>query len=581
MTKRSISLFMWGYQEHFRLSVQRLAREVLKTLGVSVDVAALLVGTRRPNHENRNDVCVEPEDGQWPLALFDGLLASVEDVYSKHRLQGIFYGDEPSNRDKPERMRRDSVSTAVGRALKPFDAKNHVISFVGESRAVGDFYVVPALQVPEALLRKFPPLRKQPRRHEVIGNGHLSLIHAALEAVLHEATTALQLPEPGRHLSDDMRRPSEIVHIAAEAFMHTPGKAISKQYIHADMFNRLNVISSLLYEGARGVGRLILADPSSPSIEHLMRFRTPVKIHDPRWTRKVLQLAGPHAALIADHERVYGLGRLSPTYNPDDQNVFTVDFLDHYSWELRCGDLVLLRSLYGEPTLPSEIVEEDAFTSTLARLFPASTEDERMRIWDLFNAAARQKIGSMIVVAEDAESEAARLASQGTSIEAVQMSIDLLRQASSIDGSILLDPHGYCHAIGVILDGVANEDCTPSRGSRFNSAVRYVSTGQARRLAIVVSDDRTVDVFPAVRPRQSRKEIAAHITALKAATHENYHQSLNWLEARRFYLNEGECAVVNAAVGRINDRELEVGEIRIQRDAFKVDPEFDESYLVD
>lgn len=218
---------------------------------------------------------------------------------------------------------------------------------------------------------------------------------------------------------------------------------------------------------------------------------------------------------------MYGLGRLSSTHNPGDQNVFTVDFLDHYNWELRCGDLVLLRSLYGAPTLPSEIVEEDAFTSNLARLFPASTEDERMHIWDLFNAAARQKIGSMILVAEDAESEAARLASQGTSIEPVQMSIDLLRQASSIDGSILLDPHGYCHAIGVILDGVANEQCTPSRGSRFNSAVRYVSTGEARRLAIVVSDDRTVDVFPAVRPRQSRTEIAAHIAALKVATHEN------------------------------------------------------------
>lgn len=571
---------MWGYQPHFRFGVEYVAREVLKALGATVDVTALLVGARRPGHGNRNDVCVEPEDGQWPLALFDGLLASVEDVYSKHELQGVFYGDEPSNHDKPEWMRRNSVSTAVGRALKPFDAENGVISFVGESRTVGDFYVVPVLQIPEMLFRKFPPLKERPRGHEDLGNGHLSLIHAALETVLNEATTALQLPDPGRSLSGGMRRPSEIVRIAAEAFMHTPGKAISQQYVHADMFNRLNVISSLLYEGARGVGRLILADPSSPSIEHLMRFRTPVKFHDPRWTRKVLQLAGPHAALIADHERVYGLGRLSPTYHPDDQSVFTVDFLDHYNWELRCGDLVLLRSLYGEPTLPSEIVEEDAFTSNLARLFPASTEDERTRIWDLFNAAARQKFGSMIVVAEDAESEAARLASQGTSIEAARMSVDLLRQASSIDGSILLDPHGYCHAIGVILDGVANSDCTPSRGSRFNSAVRYVSSGHARRLAIVVSDDRTVDVFPAVRPRQSRKEIAAHIAALKAATHENYHQSLNWLEARRFYLNEEECNVVNAAVGRINDRELELGEIRILRDPFQVDPEFDESYLL-
>ena len=572
---------MWGYQEHFRLSVQYVAREVLKSLGISVDVTALLVGTRRPDQKNRNDVCVEPEDGQWPLALFDGLLASVEDAYAKHGSHGIIYGDEASNREQPEWIRRDCVSTAVGRALKPFDAENDVISFVGDSRTVGAFYVVPVLQVPELIFRKFPPLKEQPRRHEVIGNGHLSLIHAALETVLNEATTALQLTDPGRSLSDGMRRPSEIVHIAAEAFMHTPGKAISRQYVHADMFNRLNVISSLLYEGARGVGRLILADPSSPSIEHLLRFSNPVKINDSRWTRKVLQLAGPHAALIADHECVYGLGRLSPTYNPDDQNVFTVEFLDHYNWELRCGDLILLRSLYGEPTLPSEIVEEDAFTSTLARLFPGSTADERLHIWELFNAAARQKVGSMIVVAEDAESEAERLASQGTSIQPVQMSIDLLRQVSSIDGSILLDPHGYCHAIGVILDGVANEQCTPSRGSRFNSAVRYVSTGEARRLAIVVSDDRTVDVFPTLRSRQSRKEIAAHIAAMEVATHDNYRPSLNWLEARMFYLSEGECTVVNAAIDRIDNREYELGEIRFQKTAFKADPEFDESYLTD
>src|SRR5690349_15051245 len=113
---------MWGYQPHFRIWVEYVAREVLKALGATVDVTALLVGALRPGHKNRNDVCVEPEDGQWPVALFDGLLSSVEDIYSKHELQGVFYGDEPSNHDKPEWMRRDSVSTAVGRALKPFDA---------------------------------------------------------------------------------------------------------------------------------------------------------------------------------------------------------------------------------------------------------------------------------------------------------------------------------------------------------------------------------------------------------------------------------------------------------------------------
>lgn len=100
-------------------------------------------------------------------------------------------------------------------------------------------------------------------------------------------------------------------------------------------------------------------------------------------------------------------------------------------------------------------------------------------------------------------------------------------------------------------------------------------------MAIIVSDDRTVDVFPAVRPRQSRKEIAAHVAALEKATHENYRPSLNWLDARRFYLDETQCAIVNAEVQRIDNREYELGELRFSRNAFKPDPEFDESYLIE
>src|SRR3546814_10688340 len=73
-------------------------------------------------------------------------------------------------------------------------------------------------------------------------------------------------------------------------------------------------------------------------------------------------------------------------------------------------------------------------------MFPTSTETTRTRFWQLFNAAAHQKKGSMIVIAEDAESEALRLDAQGTNIQPAQLSVELLRQASAIDGSILMDP---------------------------------------------------------------------------------------------------------------------------------------------
>lgn len=582
MARQTISLFMWGYQPHFRHSIEYLAREVLKGLGVSVDAMALLVGVRRPGHANRNPVCIEPEDGQWPLALFDGLVGSVDDIYSKHRLQNMVFGDEPSMRDKPEWMRRDSVTTAVRRALMPYDEGQGVRSFVGQARPVDDFYVAPVIQVPEALFRKFPPLKERARRDKFDrGGGYPSLIHAALATVLDEASSAMQGPDPGRSVVGEMRGADEIVRLAAKAFMHTPGLAISDQYVHLDLFDRLNLISSLLYEGARGVGRLLLANPKHPGIEYQLRFRTPVRIHDPRWTRKVLQLAGPTSALVADSEHVYGLGRLLSSHDPEDQSVFAVDFLDHYNWELRCGELVLLRSLYGEPTLPSEIIEADAFISNLARMFPTSTEETLARFWQLFNAAAHQKMGSMIVITEDAESEALRLDAQSTNIQPVELSVELLQQASAIDGSILMDPQGYCHAIGVILDGPANDQCTPSRGSRFNSAVRYIRSGTVRRLAIVVSEDRTVDVLPPVRPRQSRKELDDYVRAFAAASVHDYHASMNWLHSRQFYLSAQQCTDINAALDRLQALPQDVGEIRFLRSPFRVDPEFDDSYLTD
>ncbi|MEQ7762054.1 diadenylate cyclase [Xanthomonas hortorum] len=506
----------------------------------------------------------------------------VEHNYRNHRLQNMFYGDEESMRDKPEWMLCDSVTSAVRTALEPYDKAHEVISFVGISRRVNDFYVAPVIQVPAALFCKFPPLSESIQKDDFEpGHGPRSLIHAAISIVLEEASSALQEQDPGRDLRGKMRNADEIARLSAKAFMHSPGRATSVRYVASDLFERLNLISSLLYEGDRGVGRILLADPDHSGIEHLLRFQNPVRLSDSRWTRKVLQLAGPAAALVADAEFVYGLGRLQTAHDPDDETIFAVDFLDHYTWALRCGDRILLRSLYGVPALPSELVDKQAFLVNLATIFPSSTSDSRDYFWTLFNAAAHQGLGSMIVVAEDAESEAARLEVQGTRIEPTKMSADLLRQASAIDGSILMDPLGYCHAIGVILDGMANDRCLPSRGSRFNSAVRYVRSQSTRRLAIVVSEDKTVDIVPPIRPLQSRTEIEGHVRAFASASVHDYHLSMNWLYDRRLFLSAQQCSDINDSLARLDAMPRDVGEIRFLRDAFDVDPEFDEAYLLD
>lgn len=303
-----------------------------------------------------------------------------------------------------------------------------------------------------------------------------------MAAVLHEATEGLNKPEPGRFSHRGMREAEEIVRIAAKNFMHTPGLSIERQYMHDDLFATLNLVSSLMYEGSKGIGHLILVDPKNDVVEFMVKFAEPVTLHEPRWVRKVLQMATTGIGIIADSQRIYGLGRLKEWHDSSNQDAFLVVFIDHYHWELRCGNQALLRSHYAEPKLPQEPFDKAAFLANYARLFPETSHENGLNLWHLMMAQVRQEHGSMIVVAKDAASEARRLSKQGTCIEPTLLSEELLRSVSGIDGTIILDPAGFCHAIGIILDGEATEQCTPSRGSRYNSGVRYVHKGSHRRL---------------------------------------------------------------------------------------------------
>ena len=59
------------------------------------------------------------------------------------------------------------------------------------------------------------------------------------------------------------------------------------------------------------------------------------------------------------------------------------------------------------------------------------------------------------------------------------LSPELIERISGIDGAVLLDRDCKCHAIGVILDGMASQSGDPSRGARFNSAGALHIFGQS------------------------------------------------------------------------------------------------------
>jgi hypothetical protein len=94
-----------------------------------------------------------------------------------------------------------------------------------------------------------------------------------------------------------------------------------------------------------------------------------------------------------------------------------------------------------------------------------------------------------------------------------------------------------------------------------------------------MSDDRTVDVIPVLRPRVARSTVEEHIVELEAATRDNCNPVLSWLDEHRFYLDQSQCDRVNAARKRIESAPMEVGEFRIQRPEFRPDPRCTAEYF--
>lgn len=139
----------------------------------------------------------------------------------------------------------------------------------------------------------------------------------------------------------------------------------------------------------------------------------------------------------------------------------------------------------------------------------------RKQLSHIINAANGCKHGAILIIAENKiiQKEVNRLASnkRGTRLAPPVPLIQnkqpspILEQFAAVDGAMFLDFDGNCHAFGVILDGIVNNDGNNARGSRFNSTkaytewVRDVKYPGSTILGVVKSEDGMLDLFDATQ----------------------------------------------------------------------------------
>jgi hypothetical protein len=255
------------------------------------------------------------------------------------------------------------------------------------------------------------------------------------------------------------------------------------------LFSDCNAIAALPYEGRGGAGKMLIAERQHPNVEPKIIFKSPIRLSDHRMSRKALEMAREDLCLLCDGSRIYGLGVATGDYDSANQDLFVVEFTKQHSWRLWHDTHELMTVTLGKPSLPAKRISEGAFDEHFRRSFDKVKGIDSKSIYKLVEAAAAQDHGALLVVSEIAEAEAKRLGGQ---VEPFALIDERVRSLTAIDGAVVIDPTGMCHGVGVILDGQAVESWDPSRGSRYNSAMRYVSTKRDeghKCMAVVISED--------------------------------------------------------------------------------------------
>ncbi|MGQ7890646.1 hypothetical protein [Paenibacillus sp. WC2504] len=276
------------------------------------------------------------------------------------------------------------------------------------------------------------------------------------------------------------------------------GQIVLESYINNTdkirFYEVFNNISLLKYEGAENQGKILFNFKDSTELQSKILLEQPVELTNYRAIRKLLEISKNEMYLLSDGVKVLGFGK---PLDSDDKNTsqVVVRFSQHGKWVLENPIAKPIMSVvYGVPFLPRFSISKNDFESTYRNHFG---EDAQL-VWEFVVEAQSQNHGTMLVITDGAKEEAERLSSQSFKLKSQELfSKNYIYDCSSIDGALLFDPKGVCHAIGVILDGQADQGIgNIARGARYNSALKYINgvKDKYKCLIVIISEDGMIDI---------------------------------------------------------------------------------------
>ena len=481
---------MWEHQSLFRVQAQLFADGVFNLLDRSLRPEVFLLGLAAAKEaDDPAAVVLEPATVRYAPQDFAGIKQRAADYEADAGPRDSVYHLHPNDHDRYEKQHwAELVCRATETTLHEIgrERQDNRRSFCSSPVSLPGYLVTVVLQLAADCYDGYYALPKPSSARPA------NLPHAAVLEFLHDCTRALREADTADNEQPVLDRDyNEVLRSAGRRLMLRVAPAGTQ-----GLYDACNGVAALRHEGNEGIGTMLVSRRQHPAVLPVLTLETPVPLRDHRSIRKLLELSEDETSLISDASHVFGLGQLVPRSDSQYEPLVTVHFTNHYSWEMSHAGHVLMRVVSNTPRLPQSQVAADNFARAVASVFPDLNTDNIEYLWELARKASGQTHGTILVVTAGAAAEAKRLTRQCFRVVPRLMTPSVLRLVTSIDGAVLIEPSGLCHAIGAILDGIATEKGDSSRGARYNGALRYVHSSQYPVLAVVVSEDGWIDLLP-------------------------------------------------------------------------------------
>ena len=574
---------MWEYQTYCQTSLQGSAKTLFDKIDPALNPKIILIGFIIESKNDSFPICIEPEDSLYSPKIFDGVEALANRIRQNDPGNNIFHSHPVSQSSHDNALVLRSKIEAIKKILNLEDQSQKTEKFVSHPMLIEGYEVYVVLELNKNTFNKYYSLKKEEIDRVTVRS---SFIQTVAKVFLNEAKQSLR--DYDRPIDYIERSDEELLREAGKKFMLTISYAGRNFYGLHGLYDAVNIISSLKYEGKDNLGKMIIAHKGHPNISMTLELLKPIYMSDFRAVRKFLEISNESSIIISDSHKIYGLGEITGEYDILDESLYAITFLSNYTWAVYHGHQPLMVVEYGLPNVFKNRLNKKKFSNTLKRKFLEINKNQIDNLVKLAEAAILQKSGTMIIISENAIAESARLSGDSFPISPVKLTPESIKQFTTIDGSVLIDKDGICYSIGVILDGLASSQGDSSRGSRYNSAIRYFEHNKklCPTVVLIISEDGMIDLVPDLRPQIKHSTLSRAINKLKEfssmdklndSNWKKFHQNMNFLESVEFYLTGEECETINSHRKLIEDKNLRPG-MKIVRNDLVPNNEMDESY---